>query len=95
MENLTITTEPKRLTVSQIKALAEAKNHTIIENFDLIGIRLRKQHTYHWFNIREDNTIKFSHSYSQNTGSTHKGFRHGLTFTKNLINQYNKLTKIS
>lgn len=54
-----------------------------------IGIQYNKQHTWHWFKLvrmpkSKEYVVWFNHSYSQLTGETHSGFKHGFAIESRL-----------
>jgi hypothetical protein len=74
--------------VTNIIEALKAKNCQVIEEEDhlgyrMIGIRKPNQWVYHWFIVFQD-TMLFRHSYSQNTGRTKKGTRHGWKVQQSL-----------
>lgn len=70
--------------ISQILKVAETKGFSIDRSNDAqLGIKFPKKHVWHWFDLIGDNA-HFNHSYSQNTGRTNKGFRHGYSLVCSL-----------
>ena len=80
------------MTYQELKNLIKKKNYQIIEEYNNgflheLGFKKRKNgNVVYWFCIYSDNFVRFSHSYSMNTGKTNSGINHGLKITYKLIN---------
>jgi len=68
------------MTATQLFANATKRNCNInIESEKFIGVKFPGQHVWHWFDVDQiDESVWFNHSYSQNTGTTKRGLRHGM-----------------
>ena len=64
---------------------AHAKKATVDLSYEnMIGIKFKNQHTWHWFEIYGNDEVMFDHSYSQNTGKVHRGTSHRMRIKESL-----------
>lgn len=69
------------MTLQQLIRNAEAKKCEISYDYQClcqIGIKYPGKHVWHWFKWLDwdaDKEVYYMHSYSQNTGKTHKGLK--------------------
>lgn len=68
--------------IPELIAEAKRRKYEVTEDSDeygqkLYGFRKEKKSVWHWF-LKMDSCLYFDHSYSMNTGKTHKGTMHGL-----------------